>query len=182
MGPLPSSLSQEGWRALMRSFAPHCPACRTACFPSSCPPSRMQPLFKMAGKPSKKALPPQCCTPSFPHAEFPPWRTARRRAVRTSFHPSSPSLPHTALPSLIILMQLFKKLKKANNPDKIHAMVKEVTASLKEAKGWVFHHCAWGVGGHGALGDVCAWSGSRITLGGGMGAAWQTAIALKVII
>ena len=53
--------------------------------------------------------------------------------------------PSHCTPSL--LTQLFKKLKKANNPDKIHTMVKEVTASLKEAKGCVLHHGAWGRGG-----------------------------------
>ena len=65
-----------------------------------------------------------------------------------------PSVPHRTAPPACspltlpsILMQLFKKLKKANNPDKIHAMVKEVTASLKEAKGWVLHQGGHGEGG-----------------------------------
>ena len=35
----------------------------------------------------------------------------------------------------VFVGKLFKKIKKANNPDKIHGMVKEVTAGLKEAKG-----------------------------------------------
>ena len=33
------------------------------------------------------------------------------------------------------LTKLFKRLNKAKDPDKIHGMVKEVTAMLKEAKG-----------------------------------------------
>lgn len=32
------------------------------------------------------------------------------------------------------LAKTFKKLKKANNPDKIHGMLKEITNGLKEGK------------------------------------------------